>query len=137
VSVWKNETLAEKWKLLLNIRGEVTKALEEARSLKLIGHPLDAAVTLSVDADTHEALKPYAADLRFILIVSQAHLTQTPLGDKAYQSEEIAGLSIDVAPSPGEKCERCWTHSPSVGSNQDFFTICDRCVDIMGQLDPS
>ena len=68
---------------------------------KLIGHPLDAAVTLSVDPESYKTLKPYAADLRFILIVSQADLTQDPLGEHAFQSEEIAGLSIEVATSPG------------------------------------
>jgi isoleucyl-tRNA synthetase len=128
VSAWKNDALAKKWKLLLDIRGEVTKALEEARTRKLIGHPLDAAVTLSVDAESYDILKDYAEDLRFILIVSHADLTREPLGDYAFQSEEIEGLSIEVAPSQGEKCERCWTHSPSVGSNEGFLTICDRCV---------
>ena len=94
-------------------------------------------LTLSVDAESYETLQQYAADLRFILIVSQADLTQEPLDDQAFQSEEIPGLTIAVAPSQGTKCERCWTHSPSVGSNQAFATICDRCVDIMGQLDLS
>ena len=135
VAVWKNEALAKNWKRLLDIRGEVTKALEEARTGKLIGHPLDAAVTVSVDPESYKALKPYAADLRFILIVSQADLTQNPLGEHAFQSEEIAGLSIEVTTSPGVKCERCWTHSPSVGSNVDFSTLCDRCIDVMGKLD--
>ncbi|MDX2446228.1 MAG: class I tRNA ligase family protein, partial [Desulfobacterales bacterium] len=134
-TVWKNEALAQNWKLLLDIRGEVTKALEEARTRKLIGHPLDAAVTLSVDPESYKTLKPYAADLRFILIVSQADLTQDSLGEHAFQSEEIEGLSIEVAPSQGKKCERCWTHSPSVGSNEDFLTICDRCVGIVETLD--
>jgi len=134
-TAWKNDALAKRWRLLLDIRGEVTKALEEARSQKLIGHPLDAAVTLSVDAESYETLQPYAADLRFILIVSQAELTRESLDEQAFQSEEVAGLTIAVAPSQGTKCERCWTHSPSVGSNQDFATICDRCVDIMGQLE--
>jgi len=136
-TVWKNDALAQNWKRLLDIRGEVTKALEEARTRKLIGHPLDAAVTLSVNPELYKALKSYEADLRFILIVSQADLTQDPLGAYAFQSEEIEGLSIEVAPSQGEKCERCWTHSPSVGSNEGFLTICDRCVDIMEKLDIS
>ena len=136
-TAWKNDALAQNWKLLLDIRGEVTKALEEARTRKLIGHPLDAAVTLSVDSESYKILKPYAEDLRFILIVSQADLTQESLGEHAFQSDEIEGLSIEVVPSQGEKCERCWTHSPSVGSHEGFLTICDRCVGIMGQLDIS
>ena len=134
-TAWKNDALAQNWKLLLNIRGEVTKALEEARTRKLIGHPLDAAVTLSVDPESYKILKPYAGDLRFILIVSQADLTRDSLGEHAFQSDEIEGLSIEVAPSQGEKCERCWTHSPSVGSHEGFLTICDRCVGTVEKLE--
>nr|MBL0715976.1 isoleucine--tRNA ligase [Desulfobacterales bacterium] len=42
---WQDEALADKWRHLLAVRGEVTSALEAARSAKLIGHPLDAALT--------------------------------------------------------------------------------------------
>jgi isoleucyl-tRNA synthetase len=134
-TLWKNDALAQNWKLLLDIRGEVTRALEEARTRKLIGHPLDAAVTLSVNPESFKILEPYAGDLRFILIVSQADLTQEPLGEQAFESDEIEGLSIEVAPSQGGKCERCWTHSPSVGSHEDFSTLCDRCMNVLSELE--
>jgi len=132
---WQNDPLSQKWKVLLEVRGEVTKALEEARARKLIGHPLDAAVTLFAEKDVYEILEPYAQDLRFIFIVSQADLTQVPLGEQAFQSEVVEGLSIDVTPSPGEKCERCWTHSVSVGTNDAHATLCDRCIGVMEQMD--
>ena len=44
-SQWKDESLAQSWEKILQVRAEVTKALEEARSQKRIGHPLDASVT--------------------------------------------------------------------------------------------
>ena len=132
---WKDEKLGRKWKLLLDIRGEVTKALEAARANKLIGHPLDAAVTLHVTAEMYSVLKAYDQDLRYIFIVSQTNLSQSSLGEAAFQSGEVEGLSITVEPSPGDKCERCWTHSTSIGSHDSFATICDRCVRVMEQLD--
>ena len=52
--------LAERWELLLRVRGEVTKALEEARVKKEIGHALDAAVTIAADAELYARLAPYA-----------------------------------------------------------------------------
>ena len=119
---------------MLDIRGEVTKALEAARASKLIGHPLDAAVTLGVTPEMYAALKAYEQDLRYIFIVSQASLTQSPLEEQVFQSEEVEGLSISVASSPGDKCERCWTHSTSVGSQDESATICDRCIEAMEQL---
>ena len=61
---------AENWQRLLTVRGEVTKALEAARTEKVIGHPLDAAVTLAPRGDLYEQLAPYKDDLRSIFIVS-------------------------------------------------------------------
>ena len=40
----EDRELAAKWENIRALRAEVTKALEEARTAKLIGHPLDAAV---------------------------------------------------------------------------------------------
>jgi len=41
---------------LLRVRAEVTKALEDARVRKLIGHALDAAVTIAADAELYAEL---------------------------------------------------------------------------------
>ena len=57
-SQWKDESLAQKWEKILQVRAEVTKALEKARTEKRIGHPLDAAVIISAEADLYNSLKP-------------------------------------------------------------------------------
>jgi isoleucyl-tRNA synthetase len=125
--VFKNDSLFQRWEFLLEIRSEVTKALEDARAKKLIGHPLDAAVTISVNRDTYDTLQPYADKLRSLLIVSQTNLVKDEALDGGIQSSEIEGLHIRVEPAPGEKCERCWVHDTSVGSDPEQTTICDRC----------
>ncbi|MBW2298503.1 MAG: isoleucine--tRNA ligase, partial [Deltaproteobacteria bacterium] len=130
----KNPDLAEQWGLLLDVRSEVTKALEEARNRKMIGHPLDAAVSVSVTAEMYARLAPYANDLHFIFIVSQADLQQEAAFEDAYQSDIVEGLSIKVAPAVGEKCERCWMHEPTVGSVGSHPTLCERCSGVMGEL---
>lgn len=44
---YMDKVLEEKWKKRLVLRSVVTKALEEARQAKVIGHPLDAEVTIT------------------------------------------------------------------------------------------
>jgi isoleucyl-tRNA synthetase len=124
---FKDDALFQRWEFLLKIRGEATKALEEARAKKLIGHPLDASVTISAKGGVYDALQPYADKLRSLLIISQASLVKDEALKDALQSEEIDGMLIRVEPAVGEKCERCWVHDTSVGSQSEQATICDRC----------
>ncbi len=131
---FKDDALFQRWEFLLKIRSEATKAMEEARAKKLIGHPLDAAVIISVKGDMYDMLQPYADMLRSLLIVSQASLVKDEVLNAAIQSEEIEDMHILVEPAPGEKCERCWIHDTSVGSHIEQPTICDRCRDALVAL---
>ena len=131
---FKDDALFKRWEFLLKIRGEATKALEEARSKKLIGHPLDASVTISAKGELYDTLLPYADELRSLLIVSRASLVDESLED-ALESEEIKGVAIRVEPAPGGKCERCWVHDTSVGSNSEHATICGRCQDALARIE--
>jgi len=122
--------LAETWSTIRQIRAEVTKALEEARVKKVIGHSLDAAVTLGLGPALYEMLASYEEELRSIFIVSKARLQQGELPG-AYQSEELEQVWVQVAPAEGEKCGRCWVYDPSVGSIADHRAICSRCHDAL------
>jgi isoleucyl-tRNA synthetase len=124
--------LAERWEFLLRVRGDVTKALEEARVKKEIGHALDAAVTLAADPEVSAKLAPYAGELRTLFIVSAAELVDAAAAPEgAVASAEVPGLRIRVSTAPGRKCERCWVHEPSVGASNDHPTICDRCLNAL------
>jgi isoleucyl-tRNA synthetase len=131
---FKDDALFQRWEFLLKVRSEATKALEAARAKKLIGHPLDAAVTISLKGEMYNTLEPYAEQLRSLLIVSQASLVNTEALDGATQSEEIEGLHIRVEPAPGEKCERCWVHDTSVGNDPEQATICNRCRQSLAEM---
>jgi len=127
-AAWQDNELAEKWEKLINIRGEVTKALELARAKKLIGHPLDAEVIISADKDLLSFLSGYEQELRHIFIVSKILLKdELPDTGEHYKSEEIEGLSIIVGNAPGEKCERCWIYDQTVGEDVEKPTVCERC----------
>ncbi|MBW2428838.1 MAG: class I tRNA ligase family protein, partial [Deltaproteobacteria bacterium] len=130
-----DDALADRWELLLEIRGEATKALEAARARKLIGHPLNAAVTISAQGDIYDRLQPFVADLRSLLIVSKATVVKDKELKDAFSSEDIKGLRIEVKPAPGDKCERCWVHDTTVGSHHEQPTICQRCKDALDQID--
>ncbi len=122
-----DNALAEQWRTIKLVRGEVTKALETARAEKVIGHSLDAAVTVGLNETLFQQLRPYADDLRSIFIVSQAKMVSGEELEGAYVNPEIEGIAVQVKPGPGEKCERCWVHDPTVGDQPAHPTICSRC----------
>jgi len=129
-----NKDLAEKWERILEIRGEVTKSLEEARAAKRIGHSLDASVTLYVDDAMLSLLRPYRDDLRSIFIVSEANLAKEKDFGGTYRDSNLAGLTVLVSPATGKKCERCWVHDTTVGDNAENPAICSRCRSVIAKL---
>ena len=138
-----DDKLAERWEAILLLRGEVSKVLEEARTQKIIGHALDAAVTLSIPEEFSSVIKPNADELRTVFIVSEvkilakeglpARLASESVAGRsdAYQSSNIPGLAIRVDRALGKKCERCWICDPSVGADGLHKTICARCLKVL------
>ncbi|MES0349784.1 MAG: isoleucine--tRNA ligase [Desulfobacteria bacterium] len=126
-----DDELAGRWESILLIRGEVSKALEEARTQKIIGHALDAAVTLSMPETLSAVVKPDADELRTVFIVSKVSISAEESLAGGHESTKIPGLAIRIDPAPGEKCERCWIHEPSVGADELHKTICARCLKVL------
>lgn len=125
---WKDDALAEKWEKILELRAEVTKALEEARKEKLIGHPLDAAVEIKLpDAQMADIIDSLPEDLSDIFIVSSAKVVDK-LDEGAFRGREMEGLEIRVQKASGEKCERCWRFDQTIGEDNDHPTTCQRCA---------
>jgi len=122
----RDDQLAEQWQAIKLVRAEVTKALEEARADKRIGHSLAAEVTLGLSEALYEQLLAYQEELRSILIVSKADMQLGELED-GYRNPETPGVTVKVTAAAAQKCERCWVHDPSVGGRADHPSICDRC----------
>ncbi len=120
--------LGERWERLLELRREVTKALEFSRQAKFIGQSLDAHVELYVPADWYPLASAYADFLDTLLIVSKATLATGEAPAEAVASESIAGLYIVVHKAPGQKCERCWRYQEDVGNAAEHPTVCGRCA---------
>jgi len=130
-----DDELAERWESILLLRGEVSKALEEARTQKIIGHGLDAAVTLSMPEALSAAVRPNADELRTVFIVSEVEIVAEGSLSDAYQSTKVPGLAIGVGSASGEKCERCWIYDASVGADEQHETICARCLGVLQEID--
>jgi isoleucyl-tRNA synthetase len=129
----EDAVLAKKWTTLIDVRAEVTKALEAARADKVIGHSLDASVTIGLDDDLYPVMAEFKDDLRSILIVSRAAVVNGEIRD-VYAGQETAGVWVKVEAAGGEKCQRCWVYKDSVGTIADHPTICSSCGSALTQM---
>ena len=86
-----DEVLLEKWDLLLKVRSEVNRSLEQARREKLIGNALEAQVTIGASGDLYDRLKAHQTELLTLTMVSDiAHSVRTsPVARKARSSRAI------------------------------------------------
>lgn len=116
---YENKELEEKWNKIIAIKEEASKALEMAREEKVIGHSLNAKVTINADKENYNFLKDKEELLQEVFIVS------------AVEVKEANELKIDVTPAEGEKCERCWMYSTTVGEDKENPTICHRCSEAL------
>lgn len=119
---YDNKELEEKWEKLIKIKDEVAKKLEIARANKEIGLSLAAKVTLYADGKDYEFIKGKEELLKEIFIVSAIEIKE---GKKEEDKDSIVGVEVTVA--PGEKCERCWMYSETVGEDPNHPHICHRC----------
>jgi isoleucyl-tRNA synthetase len=127
----------QRWKKLVRVRSEITRALEKARAEKIIGHPLEAHLLLAPTGELADFIEANQQMLKEISIVSELEVVDhDQFGDlMPLQSEEIEGLFIGVTAASGEKCERCWTRSATVGAAEAHPSICGRCLEVVQTLD--
>jgi len=103
---WLDDTLQRDWDRLLEVRREVAKALETARTAKLIGSALEAAVRIPRAPEDLPALLQTKRDLLpTLFLVSGVDLERsTSRSSVTYESQDIPGLVIGVDRARGEKC---------------------------------
>ncbi len=120
----------EYWDKIHLLRDEVQKSLELARKNKVIGSSLDAKVTLYCENnEIFNFIKSSEKDLKTIFIVSKVQVKSGGLGE--IKSDQFNGVSITITHASGNKCERCWVYSDTVGQNTKHDSLCDRCVKIL------
>lgn len=125
-----DEAFIAKWDRIHEIRTDVQKALELARNEKVIGKPLEAKVTLYADGELADFLNFELESLPEIFITSAVEIAD---GEGEFKGD-VKGLSITVNKADGEKCERCWKFSDTVGQDSEHPTLCAHCAETMKQL---
>ena len=121
---YENEELGLKWAKLIKIKEEVAKKLEIARANKEIGLSLEAKVTLFAESDEYDFIKGQEELLKEIFIVSDVEVRE----NRRNEDTEVA-IGVKVERAEGEKCERCWMYSTTVGESAEYPTLCERCRD--------
>jgi isoleucyl-tRNA synthetase len=139
---WLDERLGADWDRLLEVRGEVSRALEAARQQGRIGKGVDAVVHV-VSAPEEEWL-PLLLGKGEALLTTLFNVSGVRLKARAapgiavsYESQDIPGLVLEVVPAQAlgwKKCERCWTWSPRVGEDDAHPMLCERCVPVVRAL---
>ena len=116
---YDDDKLAKEWDELIKVKDVVAKELELARADKKIGLSLQAAVVVNAPKESFNFLKSKEALLQDLCIVSDLKVKES-------KSKEV---SAEVTEAEGEKCERCWMISKTVGLNKLHPTICKKCSD--------
>jgi isoleucyl-tRNA synthetase len=120
--------LTDKWDYFMELRDDVLKALEEARKDKGIKKSLEAEVQIFAEGKAKELLDNIDG-LNKLFITSSAKVASkddAPAEAKAYDH-----LSVNVVFAEGEKCERCWVVSTTVGDDEKHPALCSSCADIV------
>ena len=111
---YDNKELEEKWDKIIALKEEVAKKLEEARAEKVIGHSLNAKVVLYAEGEELSFVNENKELLLTVFMVSGLEVIE-------------GSHDVKVAVADGEKCERCWMYSTTVGEDKENPTICHRC----------
>ncbi|RMD83227.1 MAG: isoleucine--tRNA ligase [Candidatus Dadabacteria bacterium] len=115
---WRDEALASRWERIWELRGAITKALEERRKAGALGHSLDARIRLGVGPAERRLCDELGhQELAAVAIVSQVELVDSASGE----------VEVEVLEPEGAKCQRCWIWSTAVGTHPDHPGLCDRC----------
>jgi isoleucyl-tRNA synthetase len=125
------EAIAARWQRILDLRSEVAQPLETARREKAIGSGQDALVTI-VPGPFADLFETHSREIRDALIVSGIVVGEAT-GAGIYESAAFPGLKVSVEKAPWGKCERCWNHTPEVGTDAKAPELCTRCASAVGK----
>ncbi len=123
------QALRDRFATLMLVRDDVLKALEEARNEKVIGKSLEAKVTVAVPENLQGIFAADDIDFAQFFIVSdfvEGDIASMPEG-----TLKLDTVSVLVEQASGEKCDRCWTISETVGTDEAHSTLCTRCADVV------
>lgn len=125
-----DDAFMEKWSRIHKVRVDVQKALELARNEKKIGKSLEARVVLGADGELFDFLKSVESALPEIFITSDVEVVE----EKQAFAGDVEGLTVGVEAAKGEKCERCWKFSQTVGRDSKHPELCAHCAAVLAEM---
>ena len=111
------DDIEEKYDEFMKYRDVVLKALEDARSAKVIGKSFNAKLTVTLDADAKKVFEVVKDNAATLLIVSQIEFVD---GNE---------FKVEVTPAEGCTCARCRMIVPFVSVDE----LCPRCDSIVNK----
>jgi isoleucyl-tRNA synthetase len=108
------DVVIRNYESFMNLRDEVLKKLEEARSASLIGSSQEATILLDENNEVIKKLKMTnnPAELARLFVVSKVDLSS---------HQEIV-----VSRANGQKCPRCWNYVDQLHAHEEHM-VCSRC----------
>ena len=106
----------DEWKRLFEIKDSVNQSIEQLRNDNKLKGSLDAVVNIEANDRDFSILERLGSELHFLFISSEANITKG------------SSLKITIANSEHQKCTRCWHRDISVGKNDLYREICQRCI---------
>ncbi len=112
---------------ILKLKIDVLKALEEARTSKIIGSPQEAYISLEITDPKVKWAAEYmtADDLAILFVASEVVLESNP-EQKQYEVSKVA-----VKHHTGHFCSRCWNYSKLAYLQDDGTYLCERCQKVI------
>ncbi|WP_142415868.1 isoleucine--tRNA ligase [Bartonella massiliensis] len=130
---WQNQSLAERWKKIRQVRKVVTGALELERADKRIGSSLEAAPIVFISNPVlREALEN--VDMAEICITSALTITQDPIPSDAFTLHDVEGVGVLPEKAVGKKCARSWRYTQDVGSDPTYPDVSARDAAALREL---
>ena len=105
--------------------------LKVARAEKKIGKPLEAKIVLQCSGSVVNEIASFADTLKTMLIVSAVEVVE---GNDGKECSSNTDVRASVQRAEGEKCDRCWCYSETVGQNAEHPTLCARCASVVSNM---
>ncbi|WP_375643349.1 MULTISPECIES: isoleucine--tRNA ligase [unclassified Bartonella] len=130
---WQNQSLAERWKKIRQVRKVVTGALELERANKRIGSSLEAAPIVFIsNLVLREALEN--VDMAEICITSALTIRQDTIPSDSFTLNDVEGVGVYPEKALGKKCARSWRYTQDVGSDPAYPDVSARDAAALREL---
>ncbi|MBX9711079.1 MAG: isoleucine--tRNA ligase [Xanthobacteraceae bacterium] len=133
LGAYHNDTLAQKWEAIRDVRRVVTGALEIERAAKRIGSSLEASPLVYV-SDMKLLGILADIDLAEVCITSNAMVTNETAPAGAFTLNDVPGVAVIVEKAVGTKCARSWKILPTVGDDPDYPDVSPRDAQALREL---